>query len=472
MLPLPDSAPAFSAAPAGSWRRWPQRIAAAFSPRVDDTEFMQESSAAVLEGPRWFSHWILWCAAVFFAVFLVWASLATVDQITVGEGKVIPSSQVQVVQNLEGGIVAEILAKVGGRVQKDQVVARLDTARFASAFQEGLAREDALQGKIARLTAEAQDAPFVAPAVLEKENPGVLAEERALYQSRRNDLQAALAVLGQQAEQRRHELAEKRSRAVQLEESFRLAARELEMTRPLVRSGAVSEVEIMRLERQTNDLKGDLDATRLMIPRLEAAHREVRQKMGELHTNFRAEARKELNQALAEQAMQSAANAGLEDRVARTQVRAPMAGVVKQIKVNTVGGVIQPGMDFMEIVPAEDSLLVEARVRPADVAFLKLGQEAVVKLSAYDFSIYGGFPATLEHISADTLVPERPGEQPEPYYQIRVRTKTDRLPGLDQPVSILPGMIATVDIKTGQRTVMQYLLKPVIKTKETALRER
>jgi adhesin transport system membrane fusion protein len=181
---------------------------------------------------------------------------------------------------------------------------------------------------------------------------------------------------------------------------------------------------------------------------------------------------KELNLARAEQSALSAANTALDDRVTRTLVRAPLAGTVKQIKVNTVGGVVQPGMDLLEIVPLDDTLLIEARVRPADIAFLRPGQEAMVKLSAYDFSIYGGFPATLEHISADTMMPERPGERQESFYQIRVRTKQSKPNGRAEPLAILPGMVATVDIKTGKKTVLHYLLKPIIKTKEMALRER
>ncbi|MFD2273828.1 HlyD family type I secretion periplasmic adaptor subunit [Undibacterium arcticum] len=195
--------------------------------------------------------------------------------------------------------------------------------------------------------------------------------------------------------------------------------------------------------------------------------------MEELSAHFRADAMKELNLARAEQTALSAANTALDDRVTRTLVRAPLAGTVKQIKVNTVGGVVQPGMDLLEIVPLDDTLLIEARVRPADIAFLHPGQEAMVKLSAYDFfSIYGGFPATLEHISADTLMPERPGERQESFYQIRVRTRQNKPNGRAEPLAILPGMVATVDIKTGKKTVLHYLLKPIIKTKEMALRER
>jgi adhesin transport system membrane fusion protein len=453
-------------------RNLARRAGNALRPSIDDTEFMRESSAAMMEGPRYFTHWILWLTLLFCALAIGWAALATVDEFTVGEGKVIPSSQVQVVQNLEGGIVSEILVRVGQVVQKDQALMRIDDTRFTASSREGLAKDHALLGRIARLTAEAGNTSFVPPAQLEKDDPKLMAEEKSLYSTRQRELQANQSVLRQQAEQRRHELAEKRAREAQLLESHGLIAKELALTRPMAQQGAVSEVDLLRLERQTNDLRGELDATRLALPRLESAYREVQQKMEELSAHFRADAMKELNLARAEQNALSAANTALDDRVTRTLVRAPLAGTVKQIKVNTVGGVVQPGMDLLEIVPLDDTLLIEARVRPADIAFLRPGQEAMVKLSAYDFSIYGGFPATLEHISADTLMPERPGDKQESFYQIRVRTRQSKPEGRAKPLAILPGMVATVDIKTGKKTVLHYLLKPIIKTKEMALRER
>jgi adhesin transport system membrane fusion protein len=449
-----------------------RRLSERFGHAGDDTEFMRESAAAAMEGPRRLSHYILWTTIAFFVIGVIWASRAIVDEVTVAEGKVIPSSQVQIVQNLEGGIVSEILVKVGQVVQKDQAIMRIDDTRFTASSLEGRAKDQALIAKIGRLAAEANNTSFIAPAQLQKDNPQLLAEEKSLFESRQRELQANLAVLNRQAEQRRQEFTEKESREEQIQQSYNLVAQELAMTRPLVPQGAASEVDVLRLERQANDLKGELTATQLALPRLETAYREVRQKIEEATAHFRADAMKDLNLARAEQTALSAANTALEDRVTRTLVRAPLAGIVKQIKVNTVGGVVQPGSDLLEIVPLDDTLLIEARVRPSDIAFLHPGQEAMVKLSAYDFSIYGGFPATLEHISADTIMPERPGERQESYYQIRVRTRQNHPSGKAEAVTILPGMVATVDIKTGQKTILHYLMKPIIKTKETAFRER
>ena len=447
-------------------------VAAALRPHADDTAFMDARDAAALSRPRWFAHWILWCAVGFVGVALTWAALARVDEVAVGEGKVIPSSQVQVVQNLEGGIVAQIMVRPGQVVSKDQPLMRIDDTRFTASYQEGRTKDDALVARIARLSAEADGTDFVAGAGGDGDTRRFVAEERSLFASRRHALEANLAVLRQQSEQRRQELTEKRSREQQLRQSHRLVAQELAMMRPMVAQGVVSDVDVLRLERQTNDLKGELDASRLAMPRLEAAYRESQQKLAEASAHFRAEAMRELNQVRAEQAALSATNTVLQDRVDRTLVRAPLAGIVKQLKINTVGGVVQPGMDLVEIVPLEDTLLVEARVRPADIAFLRPGQPAVVKLSAYDFSVYGGFAGTVEHISADTLTPERPGERPESYYLVRVRTRDNRPAGSAVQVPILPGMVATVDVLTGQKTVLHYLLKPIIKTRDMAFRER
>ncbi|MFM9888438.1 MAG: HlyD family type I secretion periplasmic adaptor subunit [Burkholderiales bacterium] len=438
----------------------------------EDFDFMQDRHAALVTKPRRSVSWILWGTALFLGVAVYWAAHAPLDVVVVGDGKVIPSSQVQVVQNLEGGIIGEIFVKIGDDVAPDQPLMRLDATRFDASFKEGKAKDDVLIARIVRLRAEAHGAAFVAPQWFAASNPRLVAEERALFDSRRSELQATLSVLARQLDQRRQESSEKESRIGQLEDSLVLVQKELSITRPLLKQGVVSEVEVLRLERTANDLKGDLDATRLAIPRLQSAIRETEQRMAEVSAKFRADATRELNAVLGDQAAISAANTGLQDRVERTIIKAPVAGTIKTIKVNTVGGVVQPGMDLVEIVPAEEALLIEAKISPTDIAFLHPGQEATVKLSAYDFSIYGGFAATLEYISADAIQPERPNEKPDSYYRVRARTNTKKLGKTGQELPIMPGMVATLDIKTDRRTVLEYLLKPVIKAKDVALRER
>jgi adhesin transport system membrane fusion protein len=247
---------------------------------------------------------------------------------------------------------------------------------------------------------------------------------------------------------------------------------ELGMTRPAAEKGVVAKVDLVRLERQANDLKGELDIATMSVQRLRTAVRETTQKSEQYAADFRAQASRELSEARAEQSVVSATKVALEDRLDRTMIRAPVAGTVKQVKVNTVGGVVQPGMDLIEIVPIDETLLVEARVRPADIAFIRPGLDAMIKLSAYDFSIYGGVQGTVEHISADAIVDDRPGAWAESYYLVRVRTLHGSHGAGDKHLKILPGMQATVDIRTGQKTVLQYLLKPILRAKQTAMRER
>lgn len=452
----------------GAWLEWKALAGRGLPDDKEDMEFMSETSAAVLQGTPRTAHWILWGAVLFFLVALIWASLARIDEIATGTGKVIPTSHIQIVQNLEGGILSEIPVREGDVVKKGQILVQMDATRFSSSFGENQAKYDALLTKIARLSAEANNTEFNAPKELEQKNQKLIEEEKALYSSRQRELQANLSVLRQQSEQRAQDLAEKRVRLVQLQQSHGLVSKEVVMTRPLVQQGVMSEVELLRLERQQSDLKGEMEATRLSIPRLEAALMEARNKVEGFIIKFRSDAMSELSAARAEISAIGATSSALEDRLARTTVRSPMAGTVKRIKVTTIGGVIQPGMDLMEIVPLEDNLLIEARVKPSDIAFLRPGQEGAVKLSAYDFSIYGGVPARLEYISPDSIT----NEEGETFFIIRVRTKTNYLLQGDKRLPIIPGMLATVDIRTGKKTVLTYLLKPVFKAKEMALRER
>ena len=418
--------------------------------------------------PRGFAHLLLFAIAAFFGVFFAWASWAELDEVTRGEGKVIPSRQVQVVQNLEGGIVAELLVREGAIVERGEVLVRIDDVRAASELRESRQRYLALLGALGRLRAEVEETEIaLAPEVL-AEAPEVARNEGALYRARRDALQSELEVLRSQATQREQELAELATRIGQLERSHALAVEELEITEPLAASRVVSKVQLLRLQREVSDLAGELEATRLAVPRVETALREAKRRIEERQLSFRAEAQRELNAVQAEAAALHEVIAAETDKVSRTEVRSPVRGTVKQLFVNTVGGVIQPGADLIEIVPLEDNLLVEAKVRPADIAFLHPGQAATVKVTAYDFSIYGGLDAVVEDISADTITDDK-GES---FYRVRVRTHDNALHKADEPLPIIPGMTTQVDILTGEKTVLDYLLKPILRARERALRER
>ncbi len=437
--------------------------------REQDLDYMSETSAAALQGPPKVTHVVLWGALLFIIVFFVWAAFANIGESTVGEGRVIPAGQIQVVQNLEGGIVAEIKVKVGDVVRKDDTLLVIDATRYLASESENTAKDSALMAKIARLSAEVNGSTFIVPAAVASANPDLVRREQDLYRTRQAEYAANTAALRQQIEQRSQEILEKRGRVKQITSSLALLNKTIAMMRPVVKDGAMSEIELLAKEREANDLKGELDSAKVTIPRLEGAVAEARNKLQSYESKFRADAMAELNQAKTDQQGTSATDKAMKDRTKRAVVTSPVNGTVKTVKVTTIGGVIGPGSDILEIVPAEESLVVEARVKPKDIAFLRPGQEALVKLTAYDFSIYGGFPARLEYISADTLLDDK---KQESHYLVRVRT-TSHAPTRDgKPLAIIPGMTATVHIQTGEKTFLQYLLKPIIKTRELAFRER
>lgn len=434
----------------------------------EDADFVLGRAGADLHAPRGFAHALLVAIVAFFTLFFAWASWATLDEVTRGEGRVIPSGRVQVVQNLEGGIVSEILVREGEIVEAGQVLLQIDNVRAASDLRENRKRYLALLGALARLHAEVDETAIAfAPQVL-ADAPEVARNERALFDARQQALRSELAILKSQATQRRQELAELESRLHQLDRSHQLALEELSITLPLAAKRIVPQIDLLQLKREVNDLAGELETTRLGIERIKSASEEAERRIEEKSLTFRAEAQRELNAVQAEAAALEEQIAADADRVERTEVRSPVRGTIKQLLVNTVGGVIQPGEDLVEIVPLEESLLVEAKVRPADIAFLRPGQPATVKVTAYDFSIYGGLDAVVEGISADTIT----DDQGERFYRIRVRTTDSTLDKAGTSLPIIPGMTTQVDILTGEKTVMDYLLKPILKAKHNALRER
>lgn len=437
-------------------------------PRREDAAFVTGRDGADLQRPRAFAHLLLVVIVAFFAIAITWASYAQLDEVTRGEGRIIPSRQIQVVQNLEGGIVAAILVREGEVVDEGQVLLRINDIRAGSEFRERRERYHALAGALARLRAEVTGEEIRIPEVLETDAPDVVRNERSLHAARRAALETEIAILERQVDQRRQELKELAQRRDQLTRSLELAREELAITEPLAAGRVVPKIDLLRLQRQINDLEGELEAARLAIPRVESALGEAEGRIDERRLAFRAEAQRELNTVRSEAAALAETIAADADRVERTGVRSPVRGTVNKLLVTTVGGVVQPGEDLVEIVPLEDSLLVEAQVRPADIAFIHPGQTATVKVTAYDFSIYGGLDAVVEEISADTIADER-GES---FYRIRVRTTENQLRPGGEPLPIIPGMTTQVDILTGEKSVLDYLLKPILRAKDEAMRER
>ncbi|MEX2631668.1 MAG: HlyD family type I secretion periplasmic adaptor subunit [Tistlia sp.] len=438
--------------------------------RDEDQLFMSSLRGAVSRRPSLTAHLLLFAILGFLVWAVVWAGWAEIDQVSNGQGKVIPSRQVQVVQNLEGGILSEILVRAGQRVDEGQVVMQLDNTQFLSDFMENRVKLLGLQAVIARLTAELGGVVPVFPGDIREALPRVVATEHELFDSRARELDSAVGQLEQSINQRRRELEETQAKIDQLERSIALARQEIGILKPLVDRGINAPVELIRLRREENQYVGELEATRHSMERIGSAIAESEQGIAEVRAQFRSRALQELNEAQVNAEALEQLLSSRSDRVRRTVVRAPVAGTVKQVLVNTVGGVVQPGQDLIEIVPAEDALLVEAQVKPADIAFLHPGLPARVKITAYDYTIYGILEAELEHISADSILDEKTGES---HYLVRVRTtETEMRDARGEELPIIPGMTASVDVLTGKHTVLEYLLKPVLKVFNSAFHER
>ncbi|EIK63022.1 HlyD family type I secretion periplasmic adaptor subunit [Pseudomonas lactis] len=430
---------------------------------------LPEVNKALIEDAPRVIRLTIWAIIAFFIFLVVWAGFSQIDEVTRGDGKAIPSSKLQKIQNLEGGIVAELYVKEGQIVEAGAPLIRLDDTRFVSNAGETEALRLAMQLRVERLSAQVDDRPLNIPDDVLKAAPSQAANERSLYESRRQQLKDEVGGLQEQLVQRQQELREFTSKQGQYRSQLSLQRQEINMSEPLVAQGAVSPVEVLRLKRAEMETRGQLDATTLAIPRAESAIKEVQRKIDETRGKFRSEALTQLNEARTELNKAESTGRALEDRVSRTLVTSPVRGIVKQLLVNTVGGVIQPGSDMVEIVPLDDTLLVEAKIRPQDIAFLHPGQEAVVKFTAYDYTIYGGLKAKLERIGADTITDE---DKKTTYYMITLRTDRSHLGTDEKPLLIIPGMVASVDIITGKKSILSYLLKPIIKARAEALHER
>ncbi|EJM60864.1 adhesin transport system membrane fusion protein [Pseudomonas sp. ADAK2 TE3594] len=430
---------------------------------------LPEVNKALIEDAPRVVRLTIWAIIGFFVFLMLWANFAVIDEVTKGDGKAIPSSKIQKIQNLEGGIVSELFVTEGQIVEAGAPLIRLDDTRFASNVGETEADRLSMLLRVERLSAEVDDRPLNFPADVLKAVPTQAASEESLYISRRQQLHDEIGGLQEQLIQRQQELREFTSKQSQYRNALSLQRQEINMSEPLVAQGAVSPVEVLRLKRAEVETRGQLDATTLAIPRAESAIKEVQRKVDETRGKFRSEALTQLNEARTDLNKAQATGKALEDRVSRTLVTSPVRGIVNKLLVNTIGGVIQPGSDLVEIVPLDDTLLVEAKIRPQDIAFLHPGQEATVKFTAYDYTIYGGLKAKLEQIGADTITDE---DKKTTYYIIKLRTDRSHLGTDEKPLLIIPGMVASVDIITGKKTVLSYLLKPIIRARAEALHER
>ena len=430
---------------------------------------------------------IIWSLAAMLLCFVVWSYFSEIDQVTTGVGKVIPSSQVQVIQSLDGGVLQEMYVREGMLVKKGQAIARIDDTRFRSDFAQQEQEVVGLRANVIRLQAELDSLRLsdmnsdwkkqvrieftkpVFPKDLSLDEPRLVQRQQEEYDGRLKNLNNQLEILARQIQQRDQEMKEIASKIKTLTKSYQLLTRELELTRPLADTGIVPEVELLKLERSVNDLQGELQTVRILRPKVKAALDEAIFKRREAVFSFASDNRAQLNEMQTKLSRMNEAQIGAQDKVSKAVITSPVNGTIKTVHINTLGGVVQPGVDIIEIVPSEDQLLIEAKVSPKDIAFLHPGLPAVVKVTAYDFTRYGGLDGKVEHISADTTQ----DEEGNSFYLVRVRTAESSLikkDGTNMP--IIPGMLTSVDVITGERSILEYILNPILRAKDTALRER
>lgn len=420
---------------------------------------------------RHVSSMLLVSVFLFFVAGVTWTALAELDETVRGGGKIIPSSEIKRIQNFEGGIVSEILVTAGQEVKKGDTLIRLQEVQFSSRLREHQSMHLDLLATIARLEAHLEGRKDIRlPPELLAQRPELAANQMQLMLSRQLVDRSTLDVLIQEREQISQELKEARSRLDFQGRNLGLLKKELAMIEPMVARGAASEMEELRLRRQVNEVNGNIQETRIQIPKIQSSLQAAENRIEEETSRQRNELLKELNEARTQLESMKEKLPALADQVDRTVVRSPVDGVVKQVFVNTIGETISSGKDMVEIVPLEDSLLVEAQVLPKDIAFIHPGQNASVRLTAYDSSIYGSLDGVVEHISADAITDE---QQKYSYYLVKIRTQETSLKDrAGKELPIIPGMVAEISILTGKKTVLEYILKPIIKTKQNALRER
>lgn len=439
-----------------------------------DGDFMDDVRQATLRGSHPAARLLFYTMLAFVILFFIWAGIAPLDEVTHGQGQVIPSGKVQAVGSPEGGVVKAILVRAGDIVQPGQELVRLDDASAVAGVGEKVQRRDYLQANILRLQAELNDTPLVFPDDLKNKVPELVLEVNKLYENRKTELEASTSVLQEQKNQRQQEAADAHRKRDSLGQALALAQKEYDMTKPYLNSGAISKVDALRLERAVVDARKEYNTASAAVPAAEAAVREAQSKVDEAVLKFKNEARDELGKLTEEFNRLGAGVQADISRVDRTVLKSPIRAEVKQVLVNTIGQAVQANANIVELVPVDETLLVDAKVKPQDVAFIRPGLPVMVKISAYDFSIYGGLKGVVESISADSFTDEKAGHngQGETYFRVQIRTEKNYLMRYGKKLPIKSGMVATADIITGRKTVLQYLMKPINKARDRALTER
>ena len=434
----------------------------------NDYEYMNSLSAAIIHTRPKTLHWVLMAFLVTITFFLIWASIAKIDEIARGSGKVVPNGQNQVVQNLEGGIVSEILIKEGDFVEKDQILIKISNEKSNSTAASNELKSFYLQAQIKRLESVLKKEPFVFEASDNKDLQDFLKNENELYLTNKKQLESKIMILKEQIRQKENELKDARQTINHMKFSVDAISKEVEMTKPMVEKGIRSQVDFLKLQREQSDARQKLQSVVLSISKIDSEILEINKKIDETYQINDSETRQKLNEIITSLRDLEANSIASTDQVFRTIVKAPSNGIVQKLHINTIGGAIKPAQDLIEIVPTDYNLIVEVKILPKDIAFIYHGQKAIVKFSAYDFSIYGGLDGHVINISPDTITEK----DDKTYYLVRIETEKNYIGEKDKSMKIIPGMVADVDIITGKKTILDYILKPILKTKQYTFTER
>ena len=411
---------------------------------------------------------MLWTIAGFFVLMFAWIAVAEVDTVTRADGRVIPSAKLQVIQNLEGGIVGEILVKQGQVVMAGDNLVALSSLQHEGDMKSRYQQLLGLEARAARLVALANGQQPKFPKSVVDTAPDLMAVEMATFLSKTLEQESQLAVLSAQIDQKAREMDEAQISLISTRKSLEMAREERTTVARLVERGLEPRLELLRIDRAFSEQEGRADISVVTIERLRSANKELGARKDAMVRQMRSEALNELNRTMAELAAIKEGMPALADKVARTHIKSPMNGIVNRVFVNTVGGIVRPGDPIVDVVPSDDQLVVEAMVTPKDIGFVKIGQPARVKVTAYDYSIFGALDGKVKSISADAV----PNEKGEAFFQVRIETNTRAIESIDKKLPIMPGMQAQIDIITGKKTILNYLSKPIMAMKENAFRER
>ena len=435
---------------------------------LNDYEYMNSLSAAVIHTRPKKLHWILISFLITITIFLIWASVAKIDEIARGTGKVVPNGQNQIVQNLEGGIVSEILVKEGDFVEKDQILIKISNEKSNSTAASNELKSLYLQAQIKRLEAELKRETFTYELTDNQQLNDFLNNENELYQTNVKQLESKILILKEQVKQKENELKDARQTIAHMRFSVDAISKEVEMTKPMVDRGIRSQVDFLKLQREQSDARQKLQSVILSVTKIESEILEINKKIDETYQMNDSQTREKLNETITSLKDVEANSVASTDQVLRTIVKSPSNGIVQKLHINTIGGAIKPAQDLIEIVPTDYKLIVEVKILPKDIAFIYHGQKAIVKFSAYDFSIYGGLDGHVINISPDTITEK----DDKTYYLVRIETEKNYIGEKDKSMKIIPGMVADVDIITGKKTILDYILKPILKTKQYTFTER